>query len=68
MHERFVPYAASPGDDYRPEVSARRLRALLESGIEGQILSSTLTDGKSGQLHVLTLRAHCTENIARPSG
>ena len=68
VHERFVPYAASPGDDYRPEVSARRLRALLESGIEGQILSSTLTDGKSGPLHVLTLRAHCLENIARPSG
>lgn len=65
VRERFVPYRTEPGSDYAPEEAARRLYALLGDRIEGQILSYAFTDGGSGELHVLTLRAHCTENIAR---
>ncbi len=66
VRERFVPYKTAPGDDYDPGGTGRRLYALLEQRTEGQILSHTLSPGKSGELHVLTLRAHCLENIAQP--
>ena len=66
VRERFVPYKTVSGSDYDPAVTARRLYALLESRTEGQILSYSIVPGKSGELQVLTLRAHCTENIARP--
>ena len=68
LRERFVPYRESPGDDYDPKATGQRLYALLESRTEGQILESALTPGKAGELHVLTLRAHCTENIAIADG
>ncbi len=68
VRERFVPYRSSPGDDYDPKATGERLYALLEGRTEGQILESTLTPGKAGELHVLTLRAHCTENIAIADG
>lgn len=66
VRERLVPYALSPAPDYDPEETARRLYAFLERRTEGQILSHSFTPGQMGDLHVLTLRAHCTENIARP--
>lgn len=66
MRERFVPYKTSAGDDYDPNETGRRLYALLESRTEGQILESYLSPGRAGELYVLTLRAHCTENIAVP--
>ena len=47
--------------------TGRRLYAMLENGTEGQILSWSLSPGTIGELHALTLRAHCTENIARPN-
>jgi len=65
VRERFVPYKTAPGDDYDPGGTGRRLYAMLEERTEGQILSYTLSPGRSGEKHVLTLRAHCTENIAR---
>ena len=68
VRERFVPYRLNPGDDYDPKAAGERLYALLESRTEGQILESALTPGKTGELHVLTLRAHCTENIAIADG
>ena len=68
VRERFVPYRLNPGDDYDPKAAGERLYALLESRTEGQILESALTPGKAGELHVLTLRAHCTENIAIADG
>lgn len=68
VRERFVPYRLNPGDDYDPEAAGRRLYASLESRTEGQILESALTPGRAGELHVLTLRAHCTENIAIADG
>ena len=66
VRERFVPYQTHTGDDYDPAETGRRLYALLESRTEGQILESSLTPGRAGDLYVLTLRAHCTENIAVP--
>lgn len=66
VRERFVPYQTGAGDDYDPAEMGRRLYALLESRTEGQILESALTPGRTGELYVLTLRAHCTENIAVP--
>lgn len=66
MRERFVPYKTSAGDDYDPNETGRRLYSLLEGRTEGQILSSSLSPGRAGELYVLTLRAHCTENIAVP--
>ena len=68
VRERFVPYRLSTGDDYDPEAAGQRLYALLEGRTEGQILESALTPGRAGELHVLTLRAHCTENIAIADG
>ena len=68
VRERFVPYRESPGDDYDPKAAGERLYALLEVRTEGQILESALTPGRAGELHVLTLRAHCTENIAIADG
>ena len=66
VRERLVPYKSAAGTDYDAEAAGRRLYALLSERTEGQILSYSLTPGKSGELYVLTLRAHCTENIARP--
>ena len=68
VREHFVPYRLSTGDDYDPEAAGQRLYALLEGRTEGQILESALTPGRAGELHVLTLRAHCTENIAIADG
>lgn len=66
VRERFVPYKAQPGDDWDMTEAGRRLYALLERRTEGQILSWSLSPGSAGELYVLTLRAHCTENIAVP--
>ena len=68
VRERFVPYETRAGDDYDPKETGRRLYALLEKNTEGQILSSKLSPGRAGELYVLTLRAHCTENIAKANG
>ena len=66
VRERFVPYRIESGSAWDPAESGRRLYAMLESMTEGQILSQNLSPGTSGELYVLTLRAHCTENIAMP--
>lgn len=66
VRERLVPYGTRLGSDWDPAETGRRLYALLENRTEGQILSHSLSLGRSGQLRTVTLRAHCTENIARP--
>jgi len=68
VRERFIPYKTSAGDDCDPNETGRRLYTLLESRTEGQILESSFIPGRTGELYVLTLRAHCTENIAVPRG
>ena len=64
VRERFVPYQTSAGDDCDPDEIGRHLYAILEKRTDGQILSSSLSPGRAGELYVLSLRAHCTENIA----
>lgn len=65
VRERFVPYQTHGGSDCDASEIGRRLYALLESQAEGQIMSYSLTPGRTGELFALTLRAHCTENIAK---
>lgn len=64
VRERFVPYKLTGGTDWDASELGRRLYALLENRTEGQILSYSLTPGRTGELYALTLRAHCLENIA----
>ena len=66
VRERLVPYRSEAGSDWDTAQTARRLYRLLESRTEGQILSYSLNPGRTNGLNVLTLRAHCTENIAQP--
>lgn len=63
--EKFCPYKleAAPYSDV--EGMADRLQKYLNSSVAGEILSSSVTDGVSGGLTVVTLRAACVENIAR---
>ena len=64
VHERIVPYASSPGQGYDSASMGRRLSAILDAGTEGQILQSSFTESSLDGLYMLTLRAHCVENIA----
>lgn len=63
VRERIVRYRS----EERPTDSSRmaaRLMARLENGLEGQILEHSITAGVKDGLLVMTLRAHCMENIA----
>ncbi|MBQ9685487.1 MAG: sporulation protein YqfD [Oscillospiraceae bacterium] len=66
VRERIVPCRYTVGDGCDREAMARRLYTGLEQDTEGQILQYSLTEGSDGGLYVLTLRAHCNENIAAP--
>ena len=66
VRERLVPYQTHSGSDCDASELGRRLYAWLSSRTEGQILSYSLTPGRTGELFALTLRAHCLENIAKP--
>ena len=63
VRETFVPYESSYGADRAEEEMTQRLMNELESRVEGQILRSSVTESRSKGLYVLTLRAHCMENI-----
>ena len=64
VKETFIPYENSSGTDSAGERMAQRLMNELENRVEGQILQSSFTESSSNGLYVLTLRAHCVENIA----
>lgn len=64
VHERIVPYDSLPGQGYNRDSMAAKLGDILESTAEGQILQSAYTESMADGLYVLTLRAHCVENIA----
>ena len=64
VRERLIPYTLRTGRCVEPEEMAERLRRDLVNGTEGQILQLDFVSGESGGLFVLTLRAHCIENIA----
>ena len=64
IHETILPYESSPGPGYDKEAMGRSLCSELESRTEGQLLQRSLTESFARGLYVLTLRAHCVENIA----
>ena len=64
IHETIIPYESSPGPGYDKEAMGRSLCSELESRTEGQLLQRSLTESFARGLYVLTLRAHCVENIA----
>ena len=64
IHETILPYDSSPGTAYDTEAMGRALQQLLNEQTQGQILQSSLTESSLPGLRVLTLRAHCIENIA----
>ena len=64
VKETLVPYKCNPGRDSNTDAMAERLMTEFENRVEGQILQSSITESSSDGLYVLTLRAHCMENIA----
>lgn len=64
VHEKMMPYESSPGVAYDREAMGRSLLKMLDKDTEGQILQSSFTESYAQGLYVLTLRAHCVENIA----
>ncbi len=64
VHERIVSYDHSTGRGFDSETMAAQLRRMLDEQVEGQILQSAFTEASADGLYVLTLRAHCVENIA----
>jgi len=64
IHEIIQPYDSSPGKGYDSEAMARALNLQLNGAVQGQVLQSGLTESNARGLYVLTLRAHCIENIA----
>ena len=64
IHEKIVAYDSVPGIGYDKGAMGRSLLSALQSETEGQVLQSSLTESFADGLFVLTLRAHCVENIA----
>ena len=65
IHETIVPYETETGNAYDMEAMGRFLLSWLLGQTEGQILQSSFTESNCHGLYVLTLRAHCVENIAQ---
>ena len=65
VHERLVSYDTVLSPGYDSEAMAAGLSRLLQAQVQGQILQSAYTESRADGLYVLTLRAHCIENIAR---
>ncbi len=64
VHERIAYNEYSPGQGYDAEAMASRLEAVFAREVQGQILQSACTQSCTDGLYVMTLRAHCVENIA----
>lgn len=65
VHECVVPYVTETGGSPDEQQMMKTLASILDKQLEGQILSSSYTQADSQGLYVLTLRAHCVENIAQ---
>ena len=63
VREEIIPYRLEAAEAGTGQTAAR-LMARLENGLEGQILEHSLTAGEKDGLLIVTLRAHCMENIA----
>ena len=65
IRERCVPYDSFVGTDPDPEGMAERLSSRLRLSAEGQILERRADSAEAKGLLIVTLRAHCIENIAQ---
>ena len=65
IRERCVPYDSFVGADPDPEGMAERLSSRLRLSAEGQILERRVDSAEAKGLLIVTLRAHCIENIAQ---
>lgn len=63
--EELRPYRLSGAVPADTAAMGARLEARLMDGLRGVVLSSSVTEGESGGLAVVTLRAACRENIAQ---
>ena len=50
--------------EYDADAMKLHLSALLDAGTDGQSLQQSFTEANADGLFVVTLRAHCLENIA----
>ena len=66
VHERLLPYTVSAEPCCEPENMAERLCHALMNETRGQILQLDFVSAERGGLYILTLRAHCIENIVQP--
>ena len=64
VKESYVPYGLSEGTGYDADAMKLHLSALLDAGTDGQVLQQSFTEAGADGLFVVTLRAHCLENIA----
>ena len=64
VKESYVPYGLSEGTGYDADAMKLHLSALLDAGTDGQVLQQSFTEANADGLFVVTLRAHCLENIA----
>ena len=64
VREELRPYRATEDAPDLAEEAGQRLIASLAERIDGQILSAKLSFSEKDGLTVVTLRAHCLENIA----
>lgn len=64
VREELIPYETQPGRAYDSSAMAGQLEKQLLDSVEGEVLSRSFSQGKSGGLYVLTLRSHCLEDIA----
>lgn len=65
IRERIVPYDSFFGADPDPAGMAERLLSRLRLSAEGQILERRVDSAEAKGLLIVTLRAHCIENIAQ---
>lgn len=63
VRERIVPYESRGGAGYDAGDMKDRLGAWLTAVTDGQILQQSFTESHADGLFIVTLRAHCLENI-----
>lgn len=65
IREKLVPYKSELRRTGELAAMEERLYGILEAGIDGQIIESSISSGETEGLYMVTLRAECLENIAR---
>ena len=65
LREELRYYKTETGGDLDTGGMEQRLDAYLKEQVKGEVLQQSFTEGGAGGLYVLTLRAHCLEDIAK---